>query len=78
MYFKWIVARYVAFPNIVWDFSKEAFYEKDLDYKIDRVKLIRANDPYGHMITIHDDFEYDMGTFDELLDFHADQNHRDA
>lgn len=78
LYFKWIVARYVAFPNIVWDFSKEAFYEKDLDYKIGRVKLIRANDPYGHMITIHDDFEYDMGTFDELLDFHADQNHRDA
>lgn len=78
LWFRWIVARYAAFPNLVWDFSKESFYEKDVDYKTSRLKLIRENDPYRHLITIHDDNGYDKGTFDDLVDFQADQNHGDG
>lgn len=76
-YFHWILARYAAYPNVVWDFAKEAYYEKDVNYKIGRLKLIRENDLYRHLITIHDDDGYDKGTFDDLVDFQADQYHKE-
>lgn len=76
-YFKWIVNRYSAYPNIVWDFAKEAYYEKDVDYKKNRLKLIRETDPYKHLITLHDDNDYYKEFYDNLVDFHADQFHGD-
>ena len=76
-YFKWIVDRYSAYPNIVWDFAKESYYEKDVDYKKRMLKLIRETDPYNHLITLHDDNDYFKGFYDSLVDFHADQFHGD-
>jgi hypothetical protein len=76
-YFKWIVNRYSAYPNIVWDYSKESYYEKDVDYKKNRLKLIRETDPFNHLITLHDDNDYYKGFYDNLVDFHADQFHGD-
>jgi hypothetical protein len=29
-YFRWLIARYCAYPNVHWDFSKESNNEKDL------------------------------------------------
>jgi hypothetical protein len=29
-YFRWVIARYAAYPNVHWDFSKESNNEKDL------------------------------------------------
>ncbi len=76
MYFKWLIARYAAYPNVVWDFSKEAHNEKDLEYKQGRFRLIREHDPYGRPITNHDDNQaYDDGAYDDLLDFRSDQQH---
>ncbi len=46
LYFRWLIARYAAFPNITWDLAKEAHYEKDLAYKLDRLHFLRAHDPY--------------------------------
>jgi len=76
MFFTWMVARYAAYPNIIWDFSKEAHNEKDLDYKLGRLRLVRASDPYHRLMTNHDDDRNnDRGAFDNLNDFRADQQH---
>lgn len=75
LYFKYVVNRYAAFPNIVWDYSKESYYEEDVAYKQDRLQLIRRTDPYDHLVTLHDDKQIFEGHYDELIDFHADQNH---
>lgn len=78
LYFRWLVARYAAYPNIHWDFSKEANNEKDLTYKQDRIRFLRRNDPYGRLITVHDDHRtYDRGEYNSLLDYRSDQQHSD-
>ena len=77
-YFRWLIARYAAFPNVVWDFSKESNNEPDLAYKLDRMRLIRRHDPYRRLLTTHDDEAvYDTGAYDAVLDFHSDQHHQD-
>ena len=77
-FFRWLIARYAAYPNTVWDFSKESNNEPDLAYKLDRIRLIRRYDPYGRLITTHDDeHEYMNGSYDDVLDFHSDQHHQD-
>lgn len=76
LYFRWLIARYAAYPNVVWDFSKEAHIEKDLAYKLNRLRFIRQNDPYHHLLTVHDDdAAYASGAYDKLLDFRSDQQH---
>ena len=78
LFFRWLVARYAAYPNIIWDFSKEAHNEKDLAYKQGWLKWLRENDPYHHLTTVHDDDQAnDSGAYDDLTDFRADQGHRD-
>ncbi|MEQ1828193.1 MAG: pectate lyase, partial [Pirellula sp.] len=76
LYFRSMVARYSAFPNVIWDFSKEAHNEKDLKYKLSRIQLVRSADAYDRLITNHDDnANYDAGEFDKLVDFRTDQQH---
>jgi len=41
LFFRWLIARYSAYPNVHWDFSKESNNEKDLDYKLGRIRFIR-------------------------------------
>ena len=75
-YFRWLVARYAAYPNVIWDFSKEAHNEKDVDYKRGRLELLRTLDPYHHPRTVHDDnAAYDRGRYDDVADFRTDQQH---
>ena len=77
LFFRWIMARYAAYPNIIWDFSKEAHNEKNLTYKQGWLKTIRATDPYHHLVTVHDDdAANDSGAYDDLTDFRADQHHQ--
>ena len=76
LFFRWLVARYAAYPNIIWDFSKEAHNEKDLGYKQGFLKWLRESDPYHHLTTVHDDDKVnDAGAYDKLTDFRADQGH---
>jgi len=78
LYFKWIIARYAAYPNVVWDFSKEAHNEKNLEYKLRRFRLIHECDPYDRMVTNHDDNKaYDSGAYNGLLSFRSDQQHKE-
>jgi hypothetical protein len=76
LYFRWLIARYSAYPNVTWDLAKEANYEKDVNYKIARLQFIRANDPYRRLLTVHDDHAtYDRGVYNDLLDYRSDQQH---
>lgn len=76
LYFGWLVARYAAYPNIVWDFSKEAQNESDVAYKQGRLGFIKARDPYQRLRTVHDDdASYASGAYNGLADYHSDQNH---
>ncbi|MDX1699194.1 MAG: DUF5060 domain-containing protein, partial [Melioribacteraceae bacterium] len=78
-YYRWIIARYAAYPNIIWNLAKEAQYEKSTSYKIDRLKFIKETDPYGRMITVHDDkLTYDLGYYDNFVDFRSSQEHYDV
>lgn len=76
LFFRWLIARYPAYPNINWDFSKEANNEENLAYKRDRLGFLRHNDPYHRLLTIHDDHQtYDDGAYNKLLDYRSDQEH---
>jgi len=76
LFFRTVMARYAAYPNMIWDFSKEAHNEKDLDYKLGRLRFVRENDPYRHLTTVHDDdANNDAGAYDGLTDFRTDQQH---
>ncbi|MBC8052550.1 MAG: DUF4038 domain-containing protein [Sphingobacteriaceae bacterium] len=74
MYHRWLIARYAAYPNITWDLAKEANYEKSVEYKVNRLKFIRATDPYKRPLTVHTDIQtYDKGFYNGLVDFRAHQ-----
>jgi hypothetical protein len=79
LYYRWIIARYAAYPNIIWNLSKEAQYEKSFRNKVERLKYIRSTDPYNRLLTVHDDrLTYDKGHYDELVDFRSSQEHSDV
>lgn len=76
IFFRTLLARYSAFPGLIWDFAKEAHNEKNLDYKLDRIRYLREADPFQHLVTVHDDdANYDDGPYPRLLDFRTDQQH---
>jgi hypothetical protein len=76
LFFRWLIARYSAYPNVHWDFSKESNNEKDLDYKLGRIRFIRENDPYRRPITTHTDTQtFNSGVYNDVLDYRSDQTH---
>lgn len=78
LYYRTLIARYSAYPNVVWDFSKEAHGEGNFEYKSGRIKWIKDNDPYKHLVTVHDDSAlYDAGAYANILDYRSDQQHSD-
>ena len=56
MYYDYVIKRYQAFPNVVWDVSKEALNNPRCTeaYALERIRRIRALDAYGRLITVHD------------------------
>ncbi len=50
-----IVARYQAYPNIMWSFMKESYNEPDDAYIHRMLNLITAKDAYKRLRTTHDD-----------------------
>jgi hypothetical protein len=74
MYFKNVIARYGAFCNVHWDFSKESNNEKNLEYKLGRFDFIHKNDPYRRLLTTHTDHQL-YTNFIGILDYRTDQNH---
>ena len=78
LFFKYVVARYQGFSNVVWDFSKESYNEPDKVYLENRLRLIKSHDGHRRLVTTHDDkpFCYDP-RFATATDFLTDQNHYD-
>jgi hypothetical protein len=77
LYFKYVVARYQGFSNVVWDFSKESKNERDKGYLENRLSLIRAQDGYGRLLTTHDDDLFDTDPrYIGRTDFVTDQHHQ--
>ncbi len=56
-YLNYVVARYQAFSNVVWDVSKEALtYDYcGQDYITNRARRIRERDGHKRLLTVHDD-----------------------
>jgi hypothetical protein len=75
-YFDYVIKRYQAYPNIVWDVSKEAldYGRCDIPYINERIARIRQNDAYKRLISVHD-YEYCAREPDKL-DFISIQNWR--
>ena len=55
-YFDYVVKRYSAFPNLVWDISKEALGYKRVDenFLTERLERLRNLDPYDRLVSVHD------------------------
>jgi hypothetical protein len=78
LYFAHVLARYQAYPNLLWDFSKESNNETDIAYKSERIKMIHAKDAYHHPVSTHTDTSYYSSSASSgLLDFRTDQNQSD-
>jgi hypothetical protein len=76
LYFDYIIDRYQAFSNVIWDVSKEALdYDRaDPPYIIERISRIRERDSFKRLITVHD-YEFNS-RHGELVDFISIQSWR--
>jgi Protein of unknown function (DUF4038)/Domain of unknown function (DUF5060) len=75
-YFKYVTARYQAYSNVVWDFAKESYNEKDKTLQKRLTDLIRSTDAYGRLLTAHDNDTYDWNPeLNSNTDFRTDQQH---
>ncbi|GEC72509.1 protein of unknown function [Flavobacterium flevense] len=77
MYFDYVIKRYQAFPNIVWDISKEAlFYGRaDEKYINDRIERARKADKFNRLLSVHD-FKF-CAKYPENVDFISTQDWSD-
>nr|WP_242632043.1 DUF5060 domain-containing protein [Rubripirellula amarantea] len=68
-YFDYVVKRYQAFPNLIWDISKEAlgYGHNDVNYISQRIERLRKLDAYRRLVTVHD-YSY-CRRFPNKLDF---------
>lgn len=74
MYFDYVVKRYSAFPNVVWDISKEAlFYGRaDEAYIKNRIERLRGMNSFDRLVTVHD-YKY-CSKYPEQVDFISTQD----
>ena len=56
MYYDYVIKRYQAFPNIIWDVSKEAlsYGRASEDYILERVQRTRKLDSFHRLVSVHD------------------------
>ena len=68
-YFDYVVKRYQAYPNLVWDISKEAlgYGRTDIHYISDRIDRLTALDGHDRLVTVHD-YGY-CSRFPDKVDF---------
>ncbi len=77
LFFRYLIARYAAYPNITWDLAKEANNEPSTSYKTGRLNFIRDTDPYNRLLTVHtDDSPYNAGTYNSLVDYRSAQEEK--
>lgn len=68
-YFDYVIKRYQAYPNVLWDISKEAlaYGRDDLGYITRRIDRLRKLDAHQRLVTVHD-YNY-CRQFPEKVDF---------
>lgn len=78
-YYDYVIKRYQAFPNIIWDVSKEAISpiaraqgRSTAKYVAERVKRARKLDSYNRLVSVHD-FGF-CRNHSDLVDFISMQN----
>lgn len=77
-FFRYVVARYQAFANVVWDYSKESYNEKDDELQARLIRDVKAQDAYQRLMTVHDDDTYEWDPrYNAAIDFRTDQQHSD-
>ena len=56
MYYDYIIKRYQAFSNVIWDVSKEALNNARCTeaYGVERIQRIRKLDAYKRLVSVHD------------------------
>lgn len=56
LYYDYVVKRYQAFPNIIWDVSKEALHytRATKEYISERIARTRKLDAYNRLVSVHD------------------------
>lgn len=76
MYFDYVVKRYQAYPNLVWDISKEAlaYGRDDMSYITRRIDRLRKLDGHGRLLSVHD-YSY-CNAFPDKVDFISIQTWR--
>ncbi len=73
-YFDYVIKRYQAYPNMIWDISKEAlFYGRATEeYILERIDRVRKLDKYDRLLSVHD-FGF-CSRNPEKVDFISSQN----
>lgn len=56
MYFDYVVKRYQAYPNLIWDISKEAlaYGHNDMGYITNRIERLEKLDAHERLLSVHD------------------------
>ena len=75
-FWKYVLARYQAYSNVVWDVSKEAQNRPD-EYWEDRLEFIRKYDAHDRLVTIHSLWHRHEDLKRRHCDFISDQQHRE-
>jgi len=73
-YFDYVVARYQAYPDVLWDISKEAtgYGHNGMNYIVRRTERLRKLDGHDRLVTVHS-FSYCSKSL-ETVDFISYQN----
>lgn len=76
LYFDYVVKRFQAYPNLVWDISKEAlaYGRDDIGYITNRIDRLRNLDGHRRLVTVHD-YAY-CRQFPDKVDFISMQEWR--
>lgn len=53
-FFTYVVSRYAAYPNLIWDVSKEALNHATVEQIASKCETIRREDPFNTLLTVHD------------------------
>lgn len=69
LYFDYVIKRYQAYPNIIWDIAKEAlsYGRDDTGYITSRIDRVRRLDGHDRLLTVHS-YKY-CDAFPDKVDF---------
>jgi len=54
LYFRYLIARFAAFENVVWNLCLEVSESRSGTWIWSRSAFVKAEDPYDHLIAVHD------------------------